>query len=55
VITALRARRGPSESGRVAELKDGALIPAGQVQFGLAPKAVRRLDPLRDGPSNRSG
>jgi hypothetical protein len=40
----------------VAELKDGVLVPVGLVKFGLAGKGLwRRLDPLRDGPSTRSG
>jgi bifunctional non-homologous end joining protein LigD len=44
------------EAVAVAELKDGVLMPAGLVKFGLAGKELwRRLAPLRTGPSNRSG
>jgi bifunctional non-homologous end joining protein LigD len=40
----------------VAELKDGVLVPAGLVKFGLAGKGLwRRLDPLRSGPETRPG
>lgn len=39
-----------------AELRDGMLVPAGLVQFGLGGKVLwPRLAGLRDGPSNRSG
>jgi ATP-dependent DNA ligase len=52
VITGFRDR----ESIAVAELRVGVLVPAGQVQFGLAGKGLRqRLDRLRDGPATRSG
>jgi len=44
------------EAIAVAGLRDGVLVPAGLVQFGLAGKGLwRRLDPLRAGPSARSG
>ena len=44
------------EAVAVSELKDGVLVPAGLVKFGLAGKGLwRRLDPLRAGPSARSG
>jgi ATP-dependent DNA ligase len=44
------------EAVAVAELRDGVLVPAGLVKFGLAGKGLwRRLDLLRDGQSNRSG
>jgi ATP-dependent DNA ligase len=39
------------EAVAVAQLRDGVLVPAGMVKFGLAGKELwRRLDPLRDGP-----
>jgi hypothetical protein len=44
------------EAVAVAELRDGVLVPAGLVKFGLAGKGLwRRLDPLRSGPETRSG
>jgi len=44
------------EALAVAELRDGVLVPARLVKFGLAGKGLwRRLDPLRTGPSTRSG
>jgi bifunctional non-homologous end joining protein LigD len=46
----------PREAVAVAELKDGVLVPAGLVKFGLAGKDLwRRLERLRDGPASRSG
>jgi len=40
----------------VAEMKNGVLVPVGQVKFGLAGKGLwQRLDGLRIGPSTRSG
>jgi ATP-dependent DNA ligase len=52
VITGFRDR----ESIAVAELRGGVLVPAGQVQFGLAGKGLwQLLDRLRDGPATRSG
>ena len=44
------------EAVAVAELRDGVLVPAGLVKFGLAGKGLwRRLDALRAGPSARFG
>ena len=45
------------EAVAVAELRDGVLVPLGQVKFGLAsqPLLWQRLAPLRDGPETRSG
>ena len=44
------------EAVAVAELRNGVLVSAGLVKFGLAGKGLwRLLDPLRDGPSTRSG
>ena len=44
------------EAVAVAELKDGVLVPVGPVKFGLAGKRLwQRLDPLRTGPTPRSG
>jgi ATP-dependent DNA ligase len=57
VITGF-SERGPGrlEARAVAELRDSVLVPAGRVKFGLAGKRLwQRLDPLHDGPSNRSG
>lgn len=46
----------PHEAVAVTELKDGVLLPAGQVQFGLCGKSLwQRLDRLRDGTATRSG
>ena len=40
----------------VAKVKLKSFAPAGMVKFGLAGKGLwRRLDPLREGPSARSG
>jgi hypothetical protein len=47
---------GRLEAVYVAEVRDGTLVPAGQVQFGLAGKGLwRRLDRLRDGLPSRKG
>jgi bifunctional non-homologous end joining protein LigD len=47
---------GRLEAVYVAEVRDGTLVPAGQVQFGLAGKGLwHRLDRLRDGLSSRKG
>jgi bifunctional non-homologous end joining protein LigD len=44
------------EAVAVAEMRDGVLVPAGLVKFGLAGKDLwRRLDPLRTGPAGRAG
>jgi bifunctional non-homologous end joining protein LigD len=44
------------EAIAVAELRDGVLMPAGLVKFGLAGKDLwRRLDPLRAGSASRAG
>ena len=44
------------EAVAVAELRDGVLVPAGLVKFGLAGKDLwQRLRPLRVGPATRSG
>ena len=44
------------EAVAVAQLRDGVLVPAGLVKFGLAGKGLRRrLVLLRGGPSTRSG
>jgi bifunctional non-homologous end joining protein LigD len=44
------------EAVAVAELRDGVLVPAGLVKFGLGGKDLwQRLDGLRAGPSARSG
>jgi bifunctional non-homologous end joining protein LigD len=44
------------EAVAVAERRDGALVPAGLVKFGLAGKDLwQRLDRLRAGPATRSG
>jgi bifunctional non-homologous end joining protein LigD len=46
----------PREAIAVAERRDGGLVPAGRVQFGLAGKDLwQRLDRLRSGPATRSG
>jgi hypothetical protein len=46
----------PREPVAVAEPKDGMLVPAGLVKFGLARKDLsQRLERLRAGPENRSG
>ena len=42
------------EAVYVAELRDGTLVPAGQVEFGLAGKGfLPGLDRLRDGLPSR--
>jgi bifunctional non-homologous end joining protein LigD len=47
---------GRLEAVYVAELRDGRLVPAGTVQFGLAGKGLwHRLDRLRDGSPFRKG
>lgn len=47
---------GRLEAVHVAEARDGQLVPAGQVKFGLAGKALgHRLDQLRDGLPARKG
>jgi bifunctional non-homologous end joining protein LigD len=44
------------EAVAVAEWRDGQLVPAGLVKFGLAGKDLwQRLDRLRAGPATRSG
>ena len=44
------------EAVAVAELRDGVLVPAGLVKFGLAGKDMwRRLGPLRTGSATRAG
>jgi ATP-dependent DNA ligase len=44
------------EAIAVAELRDGVLVPAGLVKFGLAGRGLwDRLDRLRAGPATRSG
>jgi bifunctional non-homologous end joining protein LigD len=44
------------EAVALAELRDGVLVPAGLVQFGLAGRDLwSRLDPLRAGPATRTG
>lgn len=44
------------EAVAVAELKDGALVPAGLVKFGLAGKGLwPRLERRRAGPASRAG
>jgi hypothetical protein len=44
------------EAVAVVELRDGELVAAGLVKFGLAGKQLwPRLDPLRAGPATRSG
>ena len=44
------------EAVAVAELRDGALFPAGLVKFGLGGRGLwQRLEPLRAGPALRSG
>jgi DNA ligase D-like protein (predicted ligase) len=47
---------GRLEALAVAEMRDGVLVPAGLVKFGLAGKDLwHRLAPLRSGPASRSG
>jgi bifunctional non-homologous end joining protein LigD len=47
---------GYVEREAVAELRDGVLVPAGLVKFGLAGHGLwERLDRRRDGPAARSG
>jgi hypothetical protein len=44
------------EAVAVAEQRDGQLVPAGLVKFGLSGKDLwPRLDRLRAGPASRSG
>jgi bifunctional non-homologous end joining protein LigD len=44
------------EAVAVAEMRDGVLVPAGMVKFGLGGKELwRRLEGLRSGPPTRSG
>jgi bifunctional non-homologous end joining protein LigD len=44
------------EAVAVAEWRDGELVPAGLVKFGLAGRDLwSRLDPLRVGPASRGG
>jgi bifunctional non-homologous end joining protein LigD len=44
------------EAVAVAELRDGVLVPAGLVKFGLAGRDLwSRLEPLRAGPASRGG
>ena len=44
------------EAVAVAERRDGELVPAGTVKFGLAGKDLwQRLGPLRAGPATRTG
>lgn len=44
------------EAVAIAELRDGVLLPVGQVKFGLASKALlwQRLPRLRSGPTTRA-
>jgi ATP-dependent DNA ligase len=57
VITGVRELgEGRLEAVYVAEVRDGTLIPAGQVQFGLAGKGLwHRLDRMRAGLPSRKG
>ena len=47
---------GRLEAIYVAEVRDGELVPAGQIQFGFAGKGLwHRLDQLREGLPTRCG